>query len=59
MTAAHCAACAIAEELEEHRDAHAETWSVRRGMLSFCIVVARRHCTAYKPEGGAAMCANR
>jgi hypothetical protein len=33
--------------LSEHRDATAGGWPIRRGTLSFAIVVARRACPAY------------
>lgn len=52
---AHCPACATATALEQHRDTTAAAgWSVRRGALSFAIVIARRNCPAYapiRPEG--------
>jgi hypothetical protein len=45
--AVHCPACRIVVELEEHRDATAGGWSIRRATLNFAIVVARRACPAY------------
>lgn len=45
----HCPACQVATELEEHRDAAADGWSVRRATLNFTLVIARRACPAYVP----------
>lgn len=43
----HCPACRVVAELEEHRDATAGGWSVRRATLNFAIVIARQACPAY------------
>jgi hypothetical protein len=45
---ASCPACRIIAALEQHRDNTATNWSLRRGMLNFAIVIARREC----PIGG-------
>lgn len=42
-----CPACATAADLEQHRDATAGAWSVRRGVLNFAILVASQNCPAY------------
>lgn len=49
MTDDHCPACRVARELAEHRDSTAGAWSLRRGVLNFAIVIARRACPAYEP----------
>lgn len=48
----HCPACRVARELAEHRDLTAAGWSIRRGTLSFAIVLAERACPAYEPVRG-------
>lgn len=48
----HCPACRVARELAEHRDATAGGWSIRRGALSFAVIVAQRACPAYEPARG-------
>lgn len=45
----HCPACQVARELTEHRDACAEQWSTRRGVLNFARVIAVRACPEYAP----------
>ena len=45
---ADCAACRIADTLEEHRNATASDWSYRRATLNFAIIIARRECPAYQ-----------
>jgi hypothetical protein len=46
----HCPACRVVRELLEHRDSSAGVWSLRRGVLNFAIVVARRACPAYEAQ---------
>lgn len=46
----HCPACAIAAELSAHRDSTAGTWSIRRMMLNFAVIIAQRNCPDYTPN---------
>ena len=48
----HCLACAVADDLAQHRDNTATEWSVRRATLNFAVIVARRTCPDYKPTQG-------
>jgi hypothetical protein len=45
---AACPACRIADQLAEHRDTFAATWTKRRGILNFAILIAQRECPAYQ-----------
>lgn len=45
----HCPVCQVARELTEHRDATADEWSTRRGVLNFARIIATRACPAYVP----------
>lgn len=45
---ADCIACRIADQLTEHRDTFAPTWTRRRGVLNFAILIAQRECPAHQ-----------
>jgi hypothetical protein len=45
MTDHTCPACAIAAELDAHRNKTAARWDKRRAALNFAVIVARSHCT--------------